>query len=85
MTLSIALTLILFLSCARMLAFCFFVPNVSPSAVFASRYWTFEGAAEDGRDFNVFTVWVNTYGDFGEGNKVIFPEFLFRRARRYLG
>jgi hypothetical protein len=43
-----------------------------------------DGAGKEGIDFKAFTVWVNTCGDFADGNIDIVPLFLFRRARRYL-
>ena len=71
-------------SCARIVAFCFFVPNVSPSAFLASRYWVFDGAADDGIDFKALTVWVNIWGALGTGWTERDPVRLLRRARRYL-
>ena len=71
-------------SCARIVAFCFFVPKVSPSAFLASRYWDFDGAADEGNDFKALTVWVNIWGVLGTGRIERDPVRLLWTARRYL-
>lgn len=71
-------------SCARIVAFCFFVPKVSPSAFLASRYWVFDGAADEGIDFKALTVWVNIWGALGTGRIERDPVRLLWTARRYL-
>ena len=73
-----------FRSCARIVAFCFFVPKVSPSAFLASRYWGFDGAADEGIDFKALTVWVKIWGVLGSGRTERDPVRLLWTARRYL-
>lgn len=84
MTPSIALTSMRLRSLALMVAFCFFVPKVSPRVVFASRYSVLDGAAEGTIDFRALTVWVRICGDLEAGRMEIVPVFVLRTASRYL-
>jgi hypothetical protein len=67
MTPSMALTSTRFRSLARMFAFAFLVPKVSPNASLASRNCKAVGAGVGGIDFRAFTVRVKICGDFAVG------------------
>lgn len=80
---SIAPTSTWFLSCARIAAFAFFVPNVSPSAVRASLYCSTDGAMACS-DLSAFTVCFRMCGDTGVGRSVTEDVRGLCSATRYL-